>query len=43
MHKPDKPVHPYIPNSAPKIKAKMLEEMGVKDIDELYIFVSGAG
>ena len=36
MHEPDKPVHPYIPNSAPKIKAKMLEEIGVNDIDELY-------
>jgi glycine dehydrogenase subunit 1 len=36
MKKSEKKVHPYIPNSAPKVKAKMLEEIGVKDIDELY-------
>ena len=36
MKKKEKPVHPYIPNSVPEIKAKMLEEIGVKDIDELY-------
>jgi glycine dehydrogenase subunit 1 len=36
MKKSEKMVHPYIPNSAPKVKAKMLEEIGVKDIDELY-------
>lgn len=29
-------VHPYVPNSVPEIKAKMLEEIGVKNIDELY-------
>ena len=29
-------VHPYIPNSVPEVKAKMLEQIGVKDIDELY-------
>ena len=29
-------IHPYIPNSVPEVKAKMLEEIGVKDIDELY-------
>ncbi|MFW9991363.1 MAG: aminomethyl-transferring glycine dehydrogenase subunit GcvPA [Candidatus Odinarchaeota archaeon] len=29
-------VHPYIPNSVPEIKAEMLEEIGAKDIDELY-------
>lgn len=28
--------HPYIPNSVPKTKAKMLKEIGIKDIDELY-------
>ena len=28
--------HPYIPNSAPEVKAKMLKEIGVNDIDELY-------
>ncbi len=34
-HKKEK-VHPYIPNSVPETKAKMLEEIGVKSIDELY-------
>lgn len=29
-------VHPYIPNSAPQVKAEMLEEIGVKDVEELY-------
>lgn len=36
MKKIEKIVHPYIPNSAPKVKARMLEEIGVKDVDELY-------
>ncbi len=36
MDKKKKIVHPYIPNSVPEIKAKMLEEIGAKDIDELY-------
>ena len=34
--KKDQPAHPYIPNSAPEVKAKMLEEIGVKSIEELY-------
>lgn len=29
-------VHPYIPNSVPEVREAMLEEIGVKDIDELY-------
>ena len=29
-------VHPYIPNSAPANKEKILQELGIKDIDELY-------
>lgn len=29
-------VHPYIPNSVPETKVKMLEEIGIQDIDELY-------
>lgn len=29
-------VHPYIPNSAPDVRAKMLKAIGVKDIEELY-------
>ena len=36
MKKRSRPVHPYIPNSVPEVKAKMLEEIGVKDVDELY-------
>ena len=29
-------VYPYIPNSAPKTKARMLKEVGVQDVMELY-------
>jgi len=29
-------VHPYIPNSAPANKEKMMQELGIKDINELY-------
>ena len=29
-------VHPYIPNSVPDVKAKMLAEIGIDDIDTLY-------
>jgi glycine dehydrogenase subunit 1 len=29
-------VHPYIPNSVPEVKARMLAEIGVDDIDALY-------
>ncbi|MFX1251378.1 MAG: aminomethyl-transferring glycine dehydrogenase subunit GcvPA [Promethearchaeota archaeon] len=29
-------VHPYIPNSVPEVKTKMLEEIGVKNIEDLY-------
>ncbi len=36
MEKKKNIVHPYIPNSVPEVKAKMLQEIGVKDIDELY-------
>jgi glycine dehydrogenase subunit 1 len=32
----EKMIHPYIPNSVPEVKAKMLEEIGVNDIEELY-------
>ena len=31
-----KTAHPYIPNSAPEVQAKMMEEIGIRDIDELY-------
>jgi len=36
MKKKKSTVHPYIPNSVPEVKAKMLEEIGVKNIEELY-------
>lgn len=36
MRNKKKPSHPYIPNSASETKVKMLKEIGVKDIDELY-------
>ena len=36
MAKKETPVHPYIPNSAPKIKAEMMKEIGIQDIEELY-------
>ena len=29
-------VHPYIPNSVPEVKARMLAEIGVDDIEALY-------
>ena len=33
-HKPF--IHPYIPNSAPEIKAYMLKEIGIQDVEEIY-------
>jgi glycine dehydrogenase subunit 1 len=36
MKKKDVFIHPYIPNSVPEVKAKMLEAIGVKDIEDLY-------
>ena len=36
MFKKDSFVHPYIPNSVPRIKLEMLREIGVKDVEELY-------
>ncbi len=29
-------VHPYIPNSVPEVRERMLKEIGVKDVEELY-------
>ncbi len=29
-------VHPYIPNSVPAVKAQMLDEIGVSEIEDLY-------
>jgi glycine dehydrogenase subunit 1 len=29
-------IHPYIPNSAPEIKADMLKKIGIKDVEEIY-------
>lgn len=31
-----RPIHPYIPNSVPYIKQEMMDELGIKNIDELY-------
>jgi len=28
--------HPYIPNSVPEVKKKMMQEIGIKNIEELY-------
>lgn len=36
MKKNEKVVYPYIPNSTPGIKEKMMREIGIKDISELY-------
>lgn len=36
MHGNESTVYPYIPNSAPAIKAEMLEEVGAHSADELY-------
>ena len=32
----DRHNHPYIPNSQPEIKKEMMQEIGIKSIDELY-------
>jgi len=36
MHKKQKPMYPYIPNSEPSIKQQMLTEIGVSSIEALY-------
>ncbi len=36
MKEREKRVHPYIPNSVPEIKARMMKEIGIKSIEELY-------
>ena len=36
MKSKEKAAYPYIPNSVPQTKAKMLKEIGIKNIDELY-------
>lgn len=36
MSEKNKSIHPYIPNSVPEVKAKMMEYIGIKDIEELY-------
>jgi len=36
MEKRNKNIHPYIPNSVPEVQAKMMETLGIKDIEELY-------
>jgi glycine dehydrogenase subunit 1 len=34
--------HPYLPNSVPGIKEKMMEEIGIKSIDDLYVDIPEA-
>jgi glycine cleavage system P protein (glycine dehydrogenase) subunit 1 len=29
-------VHPYVPNSVPRVKRELLQEVGAKDVEELY-------
>jgi len=36
MSEREKPTHPYIPNSSPKVKREMMKEIGINRIDELY-------
>lgn len=36
MKKQGKKAHPYIPNSVPEIKARMMKEIGIESIEELY-------
>jgi len=33
------PVYPYIPNSVPEVKREMLREVGVKDVEELFVAI----
>ena len=33
---PQPPVHPYIPNAAPPVRAELLAAVGASDVDELY-------
>ena len=32
-------IHPYIPNSAPEIKERLLKEIGIKDVEEIYAVI----
>jgi glycine dehydrogenase subunit 1 len=41
MSQEDNVVYPYIPNSAPRIKNQMLEQVGVEDVRALYEDVPG--
>jgi glycine dehydrogenase subunit 1 len=36
MSDPTPPVHPYIPNSIPRVRAEMLAAIGAAHVDELY-------
>ena len=29
-------IHPYMPNSVPGIKEEMLQELGIKSVEEIY-------
>ena len=41
MSSKKKTVHPYIPNSVPAVQQEMLEDIGVKHIDDLYADIPG--
>jgi len=32
-------IHPYIPNSVPEIKKKMMKQIGIQSIEELYVCI----
>jgi len=36
MPEKQKPVHPYIPNSAPNLKKALMDDLGIDDIDRLF-------
>jgi len=36
MEKKKKNIHPYIPNSVPEVQVKMMQYLGINDIEELY-------
>jgi hypothetical protein len=38
---PEATAHPYIPNSAPGVKAEMLAELDVGSVEELYAAIPG--
>ena len=29
-------IHPYIPNSVPEVKGRIMREIGINDVEELF-------